>query len=202
MFCRSCSRTALQALVWSLLALAALAGCSRAPAPEALQELEEQLQDVLTLHTAEHRYRSIVYFGEQRRFLFLDTMDRQVLFAIDLRVQAGIDLDGGIEIRPGSGDAAGELFVTLPPAAVMLVDADERSITEYFTTERGGSVQWLEYSREIENAKAKARERALEDGILDQAEENAAVLVRDFLRLADFEEVTVRVREREEDLRG
>lgn len=196
---------AIRALVWSLLALTALAGCSRAPSPEALQELEEHLEDVLTLHTAEHRYRSIVYFGEQRRFLFLDTMDRQVLFAIDLRVQAGIDLaggDGGIEIRPGTGDAAGELFVTLPPAAVMLVDADERSITEYFTTERGGSVQWLEYSQEIENAKAKARERALADGILDQAEENAAVLVRDFLRLADFQAVTVRIREREEGLRG
>ena len=185
------------AAIPALLVILAVAGCGGPSASIQTSELADQVEDILSLNTYEHSYRSVVYFGEKRRFLFLDTMDRQVLFAIDVQVQAGIDLDGGVEVRQGTGDAEGELFVTLPAATIMLVDADEESITEYFQTDRGGSVGWLEYSQEIENAKAKARESALTDGILEQAETNAKIIVTEFFDLAGFSDVTVEVRDAE-----
>ncbi len=178
----------------ALVLVLAAAACRGPSASIQIQELGDQLEDILSLHTYEHSYRSVVYFGEKRRFLFLDTMDRQVLFAVDVRVQAGIDLDDGVEVRPGTGDAEGQLFVTLPAATITLVDADEDTITEYFQTDRGGSVGWLEYSQEIENAKVKARQSALADGILTQAETNAKTIVTEFFDLAGFGTVTVEVR--------
>jgi hypothetical protein len=218
-------------LVAALLLTAAILGslltsaCSAAPEPAELERLERNVEDILTLHTYEHRYRSIVYFGEKKRFLFLDTVDRQVLFGIDVVVQAGIDLAEGVEVRVGvrgdggaggAGDAppsdprggrggpesAGALYVTLPAATILLTDADEGSIREYFQTDRGGSVGWLEYSEEIENAKVKAREAAVADGILDQARENASVVVREFLELAGFDSVVVRFRPGREGING
>jgi hypothetical protein len=191
-----------------LLFASLLSACD--PEPEAssvdLRSVERRIEDVLTLHTFEHSYRSIVYFGEQRRFLFMDTMDRQVLFSIDVRVQAGMDLTEGVEIRRvlRDGDTAQaaevpQLFVSLPAARILLVDADEESIREYFETDRGGDVGLLEYGREIENAKNSSRQAAISDGILREAEANARVIVREFLDLAGFERVEIRVRPREDE---
>ena len=199
--------TAVVLLAAAILGSMLTSACSAAPEPAELERLERKVEDILTLHTYEHRYRSVVYFGEKKRFLFLDTVDRQVLFGIDVLVQAGIDLADGVEVRVGvSGDGTGRpggsLFVTLPAATILLTDADEGSITEYFQTERGGSVGWLEYSEEIENAKAKAREAALADGILVQAEENARVVVREFFELAGFDSVVVRLRPGREGISG
>jgi len=205
----SVCRPALTLSIVALLAGLILAGCKAEsePTAEELRAVERQIEDVLTVHTFEHSYRSIVYFGEQRRFLFMDTMDRQVLFGIDVRVLAGINLSEGIVIRRAAPARRAQdverLFVTLPPARIMLVDAQEESITEYFETDRGGGVGLLEYGEEIENAKATSREAALADGILRQAEANARVIVEEFLNLAGFDGVEIRVREREEDeLRG
>lgn len=150
--------------------------------------LEDQIESILELHTFEHLYRDLVYFGEERSFLFIQTMNRAVLFGIDITVTAGIDLSEGLSIRPDR-DERDRLYVRLPPARILSVDADESSIREYFIREQGGRIGLLEISDQLEAVKAATADDAIERGILTQAEQNGQTMVREFLRLAGFDDV-------------
>ncbi len=168
----------------------ALLACS--PEPEAdTAELERRVRNVLRLHSYEHVYRDIVYFGEERSFLFFKTMDRRLLFSVDIVVRAGVDLEEGIEVLADSGNPE-RIVVRLPPTRILRVDADEATIHQYFSRDRGGDVGWLEYGAEIEGVKERVRADAVERGILAKAQTNAREMVENFFALAGFEEVVFR----------
>jgi hypothetical protein len=158
-------------------------------------EVERRVRDLLQLHTYEHIYRDIVYFGEERSFLFFRTMDRRLLFSVNFRVRAGIDLAEELRIIPDSDDPT-RLYVRLPAPEVLLVDADESSIHQYFLREHGGRITWLEYSDQLESAKDRIRAEAIARGILEQAETNAVRVLRNFFALAGFSSVEFDVADR------
>jgi hypothetical protein len=184
-------------------------GCSTSCSPvqdATTIRVEEQVQTLLDLNTYEHIYRDLVYFGEERTFLFLKTMDRAVLFSIDIRVVAGLDLSEGFRITRDRLDAQ-RVYVQLPPATILSVDADEQSITEYFIRERGGRIGLLELSGQLEAVKQQTADEAIERGILTDAEENARRIITSFLEMAGFAEIEFAgpTQEREDDdaeLRG
>ena len=76
--------------------------------------LETHVREILDLPTFEHVYRDIIYIGEET-FLFkkIKVAEKEVLFSIDIVVQAGIDFKDGVLLTPGE---KGEITVTLPPA--------------------------------------------------------------------------------------
>jgi len=163
--------------------------------------LERRVSSLLELQTVEYVYRDIVYFGEQESFLgIFRTRDQQLLFAVRLRVQAGVDLTKGVEVLRDRNNP--ELVVVrIPSPEVLLVDAVEDSIEQFFVRERGGSIEWDQVSGEMESVKKRVKADAVEKGILNRAEENAIELIEEVLGLAGFEEITVQVRPPEE-LRG
>lgn len=189
--------TALSIAIASLISV----GCSREPPMETV-EVERRIRDLLQLHTQEHVYRDIVYFGEERSFLFFRTMDRRLLFSVNFRVRAGIDLSEGLRIIPDSVDP-GRLYIRLPAAEILLVDADETSINQYFLREQGGRITWLEYSDQLEGARERIRQEAIDRGILEQAEQTAVRVLRNFFALAGFSSVEFDIAPREdEELQG
>lgn len=168
-----------------LLLLFVAGGCTDKQTPTE-DEIESRVRDILSLPTFEHVYRDVVYVGEEGRFLGILTKDKKVLFSIDVNVRAGIDLTEGIEIEfPEAGSA----IVSLPPAKVLSIDADENTIYQYFVREWGGSLSTLQYYDEINRKKELIREDAVSRGILNNAEENARQLVRNFLRLAEVDNI-------------
>ena len=183
-----------------LLASLVLSGCN--PVTETdLIELENKVESILELHTFEHIYRDLVYFGEERRLLGIPTMNRAVLFSIDIRVTAGIDLSEGLRITPDRNDRT-RLYVRLPNAEVLSVDADESSINEYFIRERGGRIGLLEISDQLAAVKERTAEDAIERGILGEAERNAETVIRGFLRLAGFTNVVFAAPAPDQELQG
>jgi hypothetical protein len=181
-----------------LIVSATLLSCDRRqPAPGHLP-LERRISSLLELHTVEYVYRDIVYFGEQESFLgIFRTRDQQLLFAVHLRVEAGVDLSKGVEVLRDR-DNPELLLVRIPAPEILLVDADEGSIEQFFVRERGGSIRWDQVSQEMESVKTRVREDALDKGILARAEENAVRLIREVMAVAGYEEVTVQVRPAEE----
>lgn len=167
-----------------------LLACSAEPEAD-IPDLERRVTNVLRLHSYEHVYRDIVYFGEERSFLFFKTMDRRLLFSVDIVVRAGVDLEEGIEVLTDRGNPD-RIVVRLPPTRILRVDADEATIHQYFSRTRGGDVGWLEYGAEIEDVKERVRADALERGILGKAEGNAREMVENFFAIAGFEEVVFR----------
>ena len=184
--------------------IAALVLASCAPVPDAeLVRMEDRLESVLELHTYEHIYRDLVYFGEERSFLFIKTVDRAVLFSVDIRVRAGLDLSEGITLTADRSSRS-RIYVRLPEPTILTVDADESTIDEYFIREQGGRIGLLEMSDQIEAAKERTREEAIDRGILQRAEENARRIITGFLTIAGYEEVVFATESDpgEEELRG
>jgi hypothetical protein len=174
--------------------------CAAEPEPD-LPELERRVSNVLRLHSYEHVYRDIVYFGEERSFLFFKTMDRRLLFSVDIVVSAGVDLTDGIVLMQDENQPQ-RIVVQLPPTQILEVDADESSIYQYFERDRGGEVGWLEYGAEIEAVKERIRADAVDRGILHKAEQNARGVITNFFELAGFEEVVFRPSEQTPDRDG
>ncbi len=148
--------------------------------------METHIREILSLPTYEHIYRDIIYVGEEASFLMFKTVDTKLLFSIDVKVQAGIDLKKGIELVPGKN---GTITVHLPRAAILLVDADENSIHQYFLKERGKEITRLSYYDEISRQKEQIEKDAIDRNILFKAEENAKKLIKKFLTLAGFKNV-------------
>lgn len=157
-------------------------------------EIQRRVSAVLELPTYEYIYRDIVYIAEQASFLGIRHRDTQLLFAVDVRLQAGIDLQKGFSVRPITVHplSAPGVEVRLPEPEVLLIDADESSIQQYFKREFGGEINRLDYYDEISRSKEKIREDAVERGVLDQARKNAVSLIESVLGQAGFEEIDIR----------
>ncbi|MFW6362778.1 MAG: DUF4230 domain-containing protein [Spirochaeta sp.] len=160
---------------------------SRSDEPSLLR-LNQQIREILQLHTAEHIYRDIVYIGEQDSFLGFSTRDQHLLFSIRLSVQAGIDVQAE-EFNVYRQPRDSRLYITLPPARIFNVDADEHSIHEYFSGGRGNAITMLSYFDEIAAVKSAAAEDARQRGILQQAEINAKTVIGNLLRSAGIHEI-------------
>jgi hypothetical protein len=156
-----------------------------------IEELESQIQAILELPTYEHIYRDIIYVDRERSFLIFKIMQARVLFSIDVRVQAGIDLAEGFKVIPDPAFRRdGGITVVLPTAKILLVDADESSIQQYFIKEVGGELARLDYYDEINRKKEDIISDAIERGILLNATQNAKKLIAGFLTQAGFKNVT------------
>ena len=180
-------RLRIPAILLMLAAMLGGSGCAPVTDVEVVR-LERQLESVLELHTYEHIYRDLVYFGEQRTFLFIKTVDRAVLFSVDIRVRAGIDLSQGVRLEVDR-TAADRVTVRLPEATILSVDTDETTIREYFLREQGARIGLLEISGQLKGAKERIAAEAIERGILAEAQANARRLVRGLLEMAGFREI-------------
>jgi hypothetical protein len=150
-------------------------GCERKAAPVSTAVVENQIRAILELPLYEQYYRDIVYFGEEARFLGIRHIDRRVLFSIELRLQTGIDLTKGVQIIPIGDD---RLRILLPDPEILLVDADESTIEQFFLKEFGKTIKRLDYYEEIERGKERIREEALQEGVLDKSRSRAREAIR------------------------
>lgn len=197
---RSTSAPLLAVLI--LASLVGVSGCAPVSRSD-LVRLEDRIESLLELSTYEHIYRDLVYFGEERSFLFIKTVDRAVLFSVDIRVRAGVDLARGVTVTPDRRDP-NRIYVRLPEPEILAVDADESSIEEYFIREQGGRIGLLELTDQLDEAKGRIAREAVERGILDRADENARRLITGFLAMAGFTEVVFATGDEtaNEELRG
>jgi hypothetical protein len=185
----------------AVLVLVFVGGCLPVSRTE-LVRMENRIDSLLELHTYEHIYRDLVYFGEEKSFLFIKTVDRALLFSVNIRVRAGIDFAQGVTLT-ADRRSPDRIYVRLPEPRVLGVDADESSIQEYFIREQGGRIGLLEISDQLDEAKRRTEEEAIERGILEQADANAREIIRGFLSMAGFEEVVFAERDGDEtELRG
>lgn len=141
--------------------------------------LERRIKDVLQLHTAEHMYRDIIYIGETDRVFGIPMRNRQILFAIDIQVRAGVNLDHGFELHT-TRDHRGKtnVSVRLPDAEIFSVDAREESIRQYFSSGYGSPITLISCYDQILKSRTAAREDAIRNGILQQAEAHAGILIQ------------------------
>lgn len=159
--------------------------------PPVVREVEAQISALQTLVTTEYQYRDVIYFGEHSRFLGLPAGSREILFAVTITVTAGVDLTRGVDVQIDSTTPS-RVYVTLPGAAILRVNADERSIHQYFARERMGRLDWVAISDTMEEAKTRNREDAVQRGILRRSEDRTREIVTRALSGSGFRHVEIR----------
>lgn len=164
-----------------------LTGCSLFYLPST-EELSARIRTILELPSVEYRYKEIVYVGEQKSFLFIPTSNKEVLFSVEIRLQAGIDLQQPLTIRKDTRNPR-KIHLSLPPPKVLLLDVDEGTIQQYFMVEQGSRIHRMDYSNELESAKQRILQDAYKRGILLEAEHQAKALIESLLMAAGVEEV-------------
>lgn len=173
-------------LLFLSAALLLTTSCSKDKPVYPDSEIVQKIRHILTLPTHELIYRDIVYLDESKTFLLFKLADRRVLFSVNIRVQAGIDLEEGFRVRRISPSG---IKVTLPAAKILLIDAEENSIEQFFSKEMGGPVTLLSYYEEIERKKPEIEKDALSRGILTKAESNAQAVISSLLETLGFTEI-------------
>jgi hypothetical protein len=136
--------------------------------------IENQIRNILELPTVEYVYREIIYVGQEARFLGIKHLDKRILFSVDLIVNAGIDLTKGIEIK---NIVNGSIQINLPAPEILMVDADEGSIHQFFIKEWGDKISRLDYYDEIVKSKTSVKIDAIERNILTKAKNNAEEMI-------------------------
>lgn len=166
------------------------------PASEAIpaETAELSIRNILEMPAYEQIYHDIVYIGEEQKVLFIKTTDKRVLFSIDIRIQAGIKNAGLININITGKNSYGRktAVVSLPGSEILLADADENTIEQYFIKEWGGEISRLDYYDEINRKKEELVADAIRNGILEHADANIKNLIKGFLSLSDIDVIEFR----------
>lgn len=148
--------------------------------------LETQVRKILELPSVEMLYRDIIYQNLEKTFLFIKTSEKEVLFAINIRIQAGYDLQDGFNIKYGEDNT---LYIWLPEPKILIADADDESITQYFLKEKFDMFQYTEFQDIIHKRVEAMKKDAIERGIFTSAEDNTHGVLRDFFSLMGFENI-------------
>jgi hypothetical protein len=146
--------------------------------------LEQRLRDLRQLKTVSQLYRSVIFIDE-KKFL-LGT--KQVLFALEYEVTAGVDFSRGIELRRMPDET---VSVQMPPAEILSSDAYETSIREMILREQPffNPVRMGDYIPQVIAQGEANRASAVKSGILSLAEANARIAVSRVLQLAGVQNV-------------
>ncbi|MBN2653080.1 MAG: DUF4230 domain-containing protein [Spirochaetales bacterium] len=156
--------------------------CKKSPLlPE---NLDLEIKNITNLSTYQHIYRDIIYIRESKHVIGIPIYDKSVLFTINIHVIAGIDFEN-LEYKISEET----ITITLPESKIFSIDADESSIFQYFIKEKNSKIDILTIYNAINEKKLEIHEDAISRGILKKAEDNAKVLISDFLFSTGFKEV-------------
>ena len=167
------------------------------PAPDIITAV----RDLARLETASfHVERVVDVTSRQRRLFGLVEAEDSILLVAASDVIAGVDLarleDGDVEIEPDARRAT----VVLPPVEIFSarLDNDRTYVHRRDTDALAQRRTHLETEARRE-AERTLRDAALEGGIIERAEHNAAATVEALVRSLGYDEVTVRFRPRSEE---
>ncbi len=146
------------------------------------------MRRILLLPAYEHIYRDIIYFNEEKSFMFFKLYEKELLFSVNIRVQAGVNLEKGFSLV---NDGTDSIRITLPEPEILLVDADETSIKELFITEWGKNINRFDYYSEIESKKEAVAADAVKRGILINAAQNIKFMLTNLFKSAGYDSVNV-----------
>lgn len=148
------------------------------------------IRDLAQLTTVETVQYTVVEKGTDEGWLAWARGDSLRMFAV-ARIGAGVDL-GSLTVRDITVGTDGVVEMTLPAAAIQYVDPDEdatqvleRDVGIFTSGDPGLESDVRRIADEV------LVENAIDEGILERAEENARSVLTDFLLSLGYEDVAV-----------
>lgn len=142
------------------------------------EELSHALNDVGLLVTQEYYFTGVTGGSNKLKFLgrAWDFTESSFLISYDGVVTAGVDFS---RIKVEKYDRAGTILVTMPAAVILGVDIDPESFRLHYEKNSIFTEQSVvTYNDSVIALEQEEKEKALERGILEKADENARKLIR------------------------
>lgn len=159
------------------------------------QIIQEGLNDMSFLITSEYWFTEVMSYSSSAQVWGHDIpfTESSYLATYDGVATAGVDFSA---IRVEKNDALHTITVTLPPAEIQSVTLDNDSLTVYAEKESIANLTGLsDFNASVSELKDTAEARAIQNGLLDRASENAQRIIRSFLgELVDLSRYTVAFR--------
>lgn len=139
------------------------------------------LEEIGTLNTAEYYFTHVSKYEDSVEFLGCEVpfSESSFVYSYDGRICAGVDFS---EIAVEVDEESRTITVTLPPVMITSFEIDTDSFTLYDESEsliNQISVEAMADS--ISEIELDEREKAVDKGLLETAEENAKVLIENFM---------------------
>ena len=143
--------------------------------------IEDGLRDIGVLVTQEYYFTDVISFSSVKKLFRVEVpfTETSYLASYDGVVTAGIDFG---KVAVVKDDTAWKIYVTLPPAEILNVDVDPETFELYSEkTGLGNPLSVEDFNDSIVTLESNVRQKALEKGLLEKADENARAVVRNFI---------------------
>ena len=159
-----------------------------------VESLVESLQDVGKLVTEEYFFTELVEYSSVKTLwkITLPWTKSAFLISYDGTVSAGVDLTG---VTVELDEASKTVRVLTPEAEIMAVDIDYDSFVCYSENSGiGNRISIRDFNDALQSVEKTAREKAIEKGVLDRAQEHADFLIRQIISsLVDLGEYSLTI---------
>lgn len=147
---------------------------------EVTQEmLQEGLDDMGLLITEEYYFTQVEEFKKTQTIMKYITTESSFMYSYDGVVSAGVDFG---QIKVTKDDANKRITVEVPTADIQMIDIDYDSFQVY--SEKEGlwnPISVEDYNESMVEFEAKAKQKALDKGILGRANDSAEGIIRNFV---------------------
>lgn len=154
--------------------------------------IQDGLKDMGELATEEYYFKEVVSYSSIKQFLGLNlgVTESSYLAGYEGVIKAGIDFT---QITISKDDENKVITVTLPKAKILSSEIDPDSFELYSEKEGWGNpISVTDYNNSLAELKKKAESSATERGVLERADENAQLIIKNFiLTLLDDPSYTV-----------
>ena len=154
--------------------------------------IQDGLRDIGKLVTEEYYFTEVISFSSIKQFAKKDIKitESSFLASYDGVIHAGIDFT---EIGIEKDDELKKITAYLPQAEIQTVDVDPESLIVYSEkTGFGNKITLEDYNNALIELEKNVKNKALEKGILERADESAETIIRSFIgSLVDTSEYSV-----------
>ncbi len=141
--------------------------------------IRDGLANMGTLITQEYYFTQVEKFTKEKKLFKYLSSSSEMLYSYDGSVMAGIDFE---KIEITKDDAAKTLTITLPKSEIQTVTIDKDTFQLYSEKDSlWNPLKLSDYNMSLADFEETARQKALDNGILERSDEQAKVLVANFI---------------------
>ena len=142
--------------------------------------LEDGLSDMGFLVTQEYYFTQVEKYTKEKKLFSIIPSSSEMMYSYEGSVLAGIDFE---KIRVTKDDETKTVSVELPESEIMTVTIDKDTFEVYSESDSLWNPLKLEdYNMSLSEFEEAAKNKALEDGILERSDEQARKLVTGFIK--------------------
>ena len=143
------------------------------------ETIRDGLANMGMLITQEYYFTQVERYTKEKTFLKVLSSSSEMLYSYDGSVLAGIDF-AKIEIR--KDDSAKTITITLPKSEIQTITIDKDTFQLYSEKDSlWNPIRVEDYNLSLAEFEKTARQKALDGGILERSDEQAKVLVQNFI---------------------